>query len=129
MLVPAMISKITMAGAASALMASLCCAGPLLLAVLGILSVPVAGALADRLFYHYWWPFIVFGLTVTVGSAAYYYRAPRDCAFDERKRIIRVRKNAILASLAVFAAVYVVFDFVIVEFLGMRMGLWTLPHW
>ena len=114
------------AGLAGALFASLCCSGPLLLAAVGAVSIPVAGALATKLFYGYWPLFVGGGVTVALGALALAYRRGAVCAVelpDRRRQLV----NAVLATLVVFAIAYLIWDFVIVEISGIIMGLWRSP--
>ncbi len=107
--------------------ASLCCAGPLVVAALGILSIPAAGTLSLRLFYGYWWAFVTGGILTAAAALVVYFRRRGVCTLDEVNRRRREITNAALATLTLFVAVYLVWDYVIVELLGIRMGLWQYP--
>ena len=115
------------AGAAGAFTASLCCAGPLLLAALGVLSIPAAGALGIALFYDYWWAFIVVGLSVTGAALTVHFRRRGVCTLAQARHRHNEIQTAALAALLVFVIVYLVWDFMIVEYLGIRIGLWPSP--
>lgn len=115
------------AGVAGAFAASLCCAGPLILALFGVLSIPAAGALANDLFRHYWWAFVASGLTIAVGAVVWHARPGRQCAVDESVRLRRARWNAVALALGIFAAGYLLWDFVIVESVGVHVGAWSNP--
>lgn len=108
-------------GLAGAFTASLCCAGPLILALFGLLSIPAAGALGETLLQRYWWAFVSGGLTITTGSVLWYMRPDKNCPADEA-----VRSRRALA-LGVFAGGYLTWDFVVVESVGVRLGAWSNP--
>ncbi len=116
-----------LAGALGAFVASLCCAGPLLLAALGVLSIPAAGALGLTLFYDYWWAFVAIGLAVAGAALTVYFRSRGICTLDHARRRRREIQSAALAAVLIFLGVYFIWDFVIVEYLGIRMGLWPNP--
>jgi len=107
--------------------ASLCCAGPLILALFGLLAIPAAGALADSLFRRYWWAFVAVGLTISLSAVLWYLRPGRNCPADEATRSRRARCNTLALAIAVFIAGYVVWDFVIVESIGIHLGAWANP--
>lgn len=112
---------------AGAFVASLCCLGPVLVAALGIVSIPVAGALANRMFYTYWWAFVGVGLTVTVVALVPYLRGRGICSVDAALRRRAEIRNAVLATILVFAVTYLVWDFVVVEAIGIWMHIWKAP--
>lgn len=115
------------AGLVGAFVASLCCAGPLVLAALGVVSIPVAGALASKLFYGYWPAFVGGGISLSVASLAVHYRRGGVCTLDQAKRRRREIVNAVGATVLAFAVAYLLWDFVIVEAIGIFMGLWQSP--
>ncbi len=110
-----------------AAVASLCCAGPLLIAVLGILSIPTAGALSLRLFYGYWWAFVSAGVLTAAVALVIYFRRRGVCTLHDVNRRRREIMSAALATLTLLVAVYLIWDYVIVEYLGVRLGLWQNP--
>lgn len=114
------------AGLGGAFAASLCCAGPLILALFGLITVPAAGELANGLFSYLWWAFVTAGLAIALGPTVWYLRRGRRCA-DEAARLRRVRRNAIALALAVFVIGYFLWDFVIVESIGIHFGAWGNP--
>jgi len=109
------------------LVASLCCSGPLLVAALGIVSVPVAGALAARLFYSYWWAFVGSGMLLGALGLIIHFRRRGVCTLDQAARRRNEIVSAALAVLLAFALVYLVGDFVVIELLGIKMGVWGNP--
>lgn len=115
------------AGLVGAFTASLCCAGPLILGLFGVISIPSAGALANGLFWHYWWAFVAVGVSIALGAVAWYLRPGRRCPTDEAVRLRRVRMNTFALAVAIFVAGYFVWDFVIVESIGIHVGAWTSP--
>jgi len=115
------------AGLAGAFTASLCCAGPLLLALFGLISIPAAGALADLLFRRFWWAFVFIGVTIAASAILWYVRPGRQCAVDETVRLRRLRRNSLALALGIFIAGYLLWDFVIVESVGVHIGAWANP--
>ncbi len=114
-------------GLAGAFTASLCCAGPLILALFGLLSISAAGALGEALFRRYWWVFVSGGLTITVGSVLWAMRPGRNCPADEATRLHRARRNTLALAVGIFVGGYLVWDFVIVESVGIHLGAWSNP--
>lgn len=112
---------------AGAFVASLCCLGPVLVAALGLVSIPVASALANRMFYTYWWAFVGLGLGIAVVALVPYLRGRGICSIDAAVRRRAEVRNAIFATVLVFAAAYLVWDFVVVEAIGIWMHLWKAP--
>lgn len=115
------------AGLAGAFMASLCCAGPLILALFGVLSIPAAGVLAESVFAHFWWAFVSVGLGVSFTAVLWYTHQDRSCPAEEAIRLRRTRRNAIALALAVFVVGYLAWDFLIVEWIGVHVGAWSNP--
>ena len=105
-------------------MASLCCLSPVILVLLGISTVTAAGSLADTLYGDYKWVFRGVGLLALALSLLLYFRRRGVCTLDQAKR----RRNEILntALLALIAGVagYAFFLYVVVEYVGVWLGVW-----
>lgn len=114
-------------GLLGAFTASLCCAGPLILALFGLISIPAAGTLANALFWRYWWVFVFVGLGVSAGAVFWHLRPGRQYPTDEAVRRGRVRRNALALTTAVFVIGYLIWDFLIVESIGIHFGAWARP--
>ncbi len=80
-----------------------------------------------RLFYGYWWAFIAGGGLTAAAALVVYFRCRGVCTVDAAKRRRREITSALLATLTLFVVVYLIWDYVIVEYLGVRMGLWHSP--
>ena len=119
------IKDIVRLGTVPAVIASLCCLSPLILLSLGVVSVSVAGELADVLYGEYKWVFRVAGLLALSTFLFSYFRKKKNiCTLDEVKK----RRNEIIntAALALIAGVifYIVFLYGVVELLGVIVGIW-----
>ena len=113
----------------SAFMASMCCFPSVVLVLFGLASVSTAAALSDNLYWGYngmgWFrPLLLIASTmmVVVGLVVY-FRKEGICSLDEAKR---QRQRVINTSLFVgtfTAALYVVFNYVILTELGIALEL------
>lgn len=111
-----------------ALIASLCCLSPLILFLIGLATASLAGSLANTFYYQYKWYFRLAGLVFLIGAfLVWYYQRTKTCSLDEKRRLRRKLLNLFLLSLVVFILVYVVWLYGVVEFLGIKLGLWHLP--
>lgn len=107
-------------------LASLCCLTPLVLVVIGILSVSFATSLSDNLYGNYKWVFRALGLLGLIISLVIYIRkSKRICTLDEAKR----RRNEIIniVSLVFISAVlgYIFFLYVVVHYAGLPFNIWS----
>jgi len=109
------------------LFASLCCLAPIILVLFGLSTVAFAASLADVFYGTYKWVFRGVGLLLLIGSLIIYFRKKGICTIDEaqkqRKKII----NTILIVLIVAVVGYVFWLYVIVEYIGVLLGLWENP--
>lgn len=109
----------------SAFVGGLCCFTPVVTVLLGLGSVGYAIALTDLLYYQYAWAFRLAGLTfLLVALSVHLYRHEGVCSLDtarqKRRRIVNL--VAITVALAGFA--YIVWLYVVVELLGLALGIW-----
>ncbi|MFB6299727.1 MAG: hypothetical protein ABEH65_05650 [Halobacteriales archaeon] len=109
----------------AAFIGGLCCFTPVVVVLLGLGSVSYAIALTDLLYYEFRWVFQLAGLTFIVGAVGvYFYTNEGVCSVDavvrKRRKILNLLGVALL--LAVFG--YVIWLYVIVEFLGLLLGIW-----
>lgn len=106
------------------LFASMCCLSPVILVLFGLSSVTFAASLADTFYGDYRWVFRGFGLLLLMGSIVLYLRRQGVCTLDqarrERNRII----NLVLATVAVGVLGYLFFLYVVVEYVGIWLGIW-----
>ena len=108
----------------SAFLASMCCFPSVLLVGLGLMTVSAGDALSNDLYFGpaRW---ILYGLTVVLLSIGLYrhFQNQGICTIDqakrERKRIVN---TAILMLIATFA-IYFIWNYVILELLGIAVGL------
>jgi len=109
----------------AAFIGGLCCFTPVVVVLLGIGSVSYAVGLTDLLYYEYRWAFQLAGLSFLLGAlAVHLYTNEGVCSLDEAVR--RRRKILYLAGIAVTlgAVAYVIWLYLIVELLGMGLGIW-----
>jgi magnesium-transporting ATPase (P-type) len=108
----------------SGVLASMCCLPSVVLVMFGLASVSTAAALSDTL---YWGPFrpILYGFTlIFIGvGLTFHFRSQGICTLDEAKqqrtRIINTAMLVLIASLVT----YLFFNYVILEFVGIAVGL------
>ena len=108
----------------SGVLASMCCLPSVVLVMFGLASVSTAAALSNTL---YWGPFrpILYGFTlIFIGvGLTFHFRSQGICTLDEAKqhrtRIINTTLLVLIASLVT----YLIFNYVILEFLGIAVGL------
>ncbi|MCH7850696.1 MAG: hypothetical protein IH845_03580 [Nanoarchaeota archaeon] len=108
----------------SAVFASLCCLSPLLLVIFGISTVSFAASLTDNLYGNYKWYFRAVGLIFLTIFMVLYYRKKGICTIDEAKKQRTKIINEILIALISFVILYVIFLYVIVEWVGKLYGIW-----
>lgn len=113
----------------SAVVASLCCLPSVVIVLLGLASVSTAAALSDRL---YWgatrYVLYAVSLALAVGGLVIYFRRRGVCTLDaarrERNRIV----NLSLLVLVGGVLTYLVWNYVILDLIGIAAGLpWKLP--
>jgi|TARA_B110000263_G_C15296962_1_gene506014 hypothetical protein len=111
--------------AVSAITASLCCL-PSVIWVLfaGSSAIVAADQLSTNLYYS-WVRFALYGVSFSMVSygLVLYFRNQGVCTLDDAKR---ERKRVVNTSLAVFTAavlVYLIWNFVVLEIIGITIGL------
>lgn len=104
--------------------ASLCCLSPIILLSLGVVSVSVAGELADVFYGTYKWVFRAVGLAALIIAFTFYIRRQGVCTLDDVKK----RRNEVLNKLALVLITgvlgYILFLYVIVEYVGKFLHVW-----
>ncbi len=115
----------------SAVIASLCCLPSVVLVLFGLASVSTAAALSDRL---YWGPmrYVLYAVSgaLAVGGLVIYFRRRGICTLDAaRRERNRIRNTALLVLISgVFT--YLVWNYVILDLIGIALGLpWQPPKW
>jgi len=109
----------------SAFIGGLCCFTPVAVVLLGIGSVSYAASLTDLLYYEYRWVFRISGLVFILGGlCVYLYTSGEVCSLDDavrkRRRIINLAGTAVALS----AVAYVFWLYVVVELVGIALGIW-----
>lgn len=105
--------------------ASLCCLSPVILVLLGISTVSFAGSLADTLYGDYKWVFRGVGLVLLIISLILYFRKRGVCTLDQAKRHRNEIMNTLLIALIAAVAGYFFFLYVVVEYIGMWLQIWS----
>jgi hypothetical protein len=104
--------------------ASLCCLSPLLLFLLGAISLTAATEMTD-LFYGEWkWAFRGAGLVLLVIFLVLYFRKKGVCTLDQAKRQRNKIINTVLIVLFVSILAYIFFLYVVVHYWGVWLDIW-----
>lgn len=112
-----------------AVVAGLCCFSPVVIVLFGLGSVGFASSLADTLYGDYKWYFRLGGFALMAVAFAYWYwNRSRGCSLDEKARLRKKMLNIFLVSSVSFVLIYIVWLYVIVELLGVQLGIWELPE-
>ena len=113
----------------STILASMCCLPSVIMVMFGLSSVTTAAALSDTLYWGtdgYWWfrPTLLTAsaLMVIVGLISY-FRKQGVCTFDDVKKDKRRVVNVSLLVLTIAFVSYMIFNYVILEILGIAVGL------
>lgn len=107
------------------LLASLCCLSPVILVLLGLTTASFAASLSDTLYGQYRWAFRIVGLLALAASVVWYLRKHKGiCTLDQVKRQKNQVINVILLSLIVGIVGYIVWLYVVVEYLGKILSIW-----
>ena len=108
----------------SAILASMCCLPSVVMVMFGLASVSSAAALSNKL---YWGPFrwwLYLATLIFLGYGLFrYFRADGICTLNDVKR---ERKKVINTSLLVLISAYVLYliwNYLILELLGIAVGL------
>lgn len=109
----------------TAFIGGLCCFTPVVLVLLGLGSVAYAASLSDLLYGSYKWVFRGVALLLLLSTLAwYFYKKENVCSIDEFKRKRRKIINFTLLTLVVAIIIYIVWLYVIVELIGLFLGIW-----
>lgn len=110
----------------AAFIAGLCCFSPVVLVLLGLSTTAFAASLANTLYGTYKWVFRSAGLLLLLASLAwYFYKKENICSIDQAKRKKNKIINVTLMALIIAVLGYVIWLYVIVEYLGIWLGLWA----
>lgn len=107
------------------IIASLCCLSPVILVLFGLSTAAFAGSLADTLYGGYKWLFRGIGLILLAGSLIIYLRRQKGiCTLDEAKKRRNEIFNIVLVSVSAAIIGYVLWLYVIVEYIGKLLNIW-----
>ena len=108
-----------------AVFAGLCCFAPVVLVLFGLSSVAFAASLSDTLYGTYKWAFRGMGLLFLILSLYWYiYKKEKVCTIGEFKKKKRKILNLVLITLISGILAYIVWLYVIVEWMGKVLGIW-----
>lgn len=111
----------------SAIIGGLCCFTPVVLVLFGLSTASFGASLADTLYGTYKWVFRGAALLFLLSSLFwYFYKKENVCTIDMVKRKRRQIINTVLLAIIAATIVYVVWLYVIVELIGVGLGLWDL---
>ena len=112
----------------AAFLAGLCCFTPVVLVLFGLSSVAFAASLSDTLYYGYRWVFRSVALIFLLGSLGYYfYKKEGICTLDALKRKRQRVINIVLIALIIGIVAYILWLYVVVEIIGIVLGIWASP--
>ena len=113
----------------SAIVASMCCLPSVVMVMFGLASVSTAAALSDTLYWGkdgYWWfrptMYALAGILATMGLVSY-FRNQGVCTLDDVKRERQKVINTSLLVLTITIVGYLIFNYVVLEILGIAVGL------
>jgi len=110
----------------SAFIGGLCCFTPVVFVLLGVSSLSFAASLSDTLYYGYRWAFRGVALLTLLGGLAYYFYSKHNvCSLDELKRQRNKVLNITLIVLTIATLLYIIWLYVIVEWIGVLLGIWN----
>ncbi len=110
---------------AAAFIGGLCCFTPVVLVLLGISTISFAASLSDTLYGQYRWAFRGAALAFLLASLWWhFYRVEKICTWDEAKRKRSRIINMVALTLIVGVLAYVIWLYVIVEYMGLLLNIW-----
>ena len=111
---------------ATAFLAGLCCFTPVVLVLLGLSSITFAASLADSWYGTYKWAFRGVALLFLLAALFwYFYKKEGICTLDAAKRNRRKIINTVLLALIIAVVLYVVWLYVVVEYVGIWLHIWN----
>jgi|TARA_B100002003_G_C14068241_1_gene513967 amino acid transporter len=108
-----------------AFIGGLCCFTPVILVLFGLSSVAFAASLSNTLYGTYKWAFRGIALFLLALSLFwYFFKREKVCTFDELKKKRRKIINFTLIVLITAILSYIIWLYVIVEIIGILLGIW-----
>jgi uncharacterized membrane protein len=109
----------------SAIIGGLCCFTPVVLVLFGLSSVTFAASLSDTLYGTYKWLFRGIALLfLLIGLGCFLYKKEGVCSLNQLKRKKRKVINLVLLSVSIAVITYIIWLYVIVEIIGLSLGIW-----
>jgi amino acid transporter len=109
----------------AAFIGALCCFTPIVLVLFGISTVSFAASLADTLYFGYAWLFRSIALVFLLASLFwYFYKKEKICSINEFKRNRKRIVNILLLSIITFVILYIIWLYVVLEWIGIVLGIW-----
>lgn len=109
----------------AAFIGGLCCFAPVVLVLFGLSTVSYAASLSDLLYGQYKWAFRLGAiLFLLLGLFWYLYKHENVCTIDALKKKRRLIINLVLTSLILLVLAYLLWLYVIVELIGIILGIW-----
>tara|TARA_Y100000310_G_C20391629_1_gene673086 strand:- start:197 stop:580 length:384 start_codon:yes stop_codon:yes gene_type:complete len=108
-----------------AVVGGLCCFTPVILVLFGLSTVAFAASLSDTLYGTYKWAFRGVALVLLFISLGwYFYKKEGVCSLNAVKRKRTKIINFTLLTLAIAVLAYIIWLYVIVELIGIGLGIW-----
>ena len=95
--------------------------------MLGLGSVSFAAGLGNTLYYQYRWIFISVGLLALALAYILYLRGKGICTINQVKAKRQKIINQVIILLSLGIVMYLIFNYVILEYIGYWLGIWELP--
>ena len=108
----------------SAVLASMCCLPSVVLVMFGLASVSTAAALSNDLYWSSfrYWLYLATAIFLAYGLVRY-FRADGICTLDDVKRERQKVINTSLLVITTTIVVYLIWNYVILEIVGIWVGL------
>jgi len=113
---------------AAAFVGGLCCFSSVVLVLLGLSTTAFAASLSEVLYYQHKWAFRGAALALLLaGMAWHFYVKQNICTLDALRRERRRILNTVFIAMIYLVLAYILWLYVIVEILGILLGIWGLP--
>jgi hypothetical protein len=108
----------------ASILASMCCLPSVVLVMFGLASVSTAAALSDTLYWgpFRWWLFAATALFLGYGLYRH-FKSDGICTIDDVKRERQKVVNTTLLAFTIAIVGYLIFNYVILELIGIAVGL------
>ena len=108
----------------ASILATMCCLPSVVLVMFGLASVSTAAALSDTLYWgpFRWWLFAATALFLGYGLYRH-FKSDGICTIDDLKRERQKVVNTTLLAFTIAIIGYLIFNYVILELIGIAVGL------